>query len=160
MLLAVSWARGLCAPWVECIWSDETSSGSHPDHKRSRPPSSTVLDAYSTVSAGARNGSVYVSWFTRCTRVRSSNLSTQLRRTKTWSTDTLSVPTTVANFRQSADSAQVQVATIALHTEQEDTRNLKEVHVSFNDKPFYSLRVSHLLLWVDLHFCHNCYSPW
>ena len=45
-----------------------------------------------------------------------------------------SVPTTeiiifVADPRQSADSAQVRMATIALHTEQENTRNLQEAYV-------------------------------
>ena len=59
---------------MECIWSAETGFGSHPDHKRSRPPSSTVLDVLSTVSARARNRSVRVRWYARFTRVRSNNL--------------------------------------------------------------------------------------
>ena len=102
---------------MECIWSAETGFGSHPDHKRSRPPSSTVLDVLSTVSARARN---------RIVRV-----STQLRRTRTSSTVSPSVPTTVvADPEQSADSEQIRVATIALHIEQEKTRNLQEVQVS------------------------------
>ena len=57
MLLAVSWAQGLYAAWVECIWSAEKGFRSPPDHKRSRPPSSTVVDAHLTILAGARNGS-------------------------------------------------------------------------------------------------------
>ena len=57
-----------------CIWSAETGFGSHPDHKRSRPPTSTVLDVLSTVSARAGYRSVRVSWYTRFTRVRSNNL--------------------------------------------------------------------------------------
>ena len=64
----------------------QTGFGSHPDHKRSRPPSSTVLDVLSTVSARARNRTVRVSWYIRFTRVRSPNLITQLRRTRTSST--------------------------------------------------------------------------
>ena len=40
------------------------------------------------------------------------------------------VPTTVADLEQTADSEQIRVATIALHTEQEKTRNLQEVQVS------------------------------
>ena len=71
---------------MECIWSAETGFRSHPDHKRSRSPSSTVLDVLSTVSARAGNRSVRVSWYARFTRVRSNNLSTQLRRTRTSST--------------------------------------------------------------------------
>ena len=69
-----------------CIWSAETGFGSHPDHKCSRPPTSTVLDVLSTVSARAGYRSVRVSWYARFTRVRSNNLSTQLRRTRTLST--------------------------------------------------------------------------
>ena len=75
---------------MECIWSAETGFGSRPDHKRSRPPSSTVLDVLSTVTARAGNRSVRVSWYARFTRVRSNNLSTQLRRTRTSSTDSVS----------------------------------------------------------------------
>ena len=53
--------------------SAETGFGSHPDHKLFCPPSSTILDAHSTVSAGARDGSVKLGWNARCTRVLSSN---------------------------------------------------------------------------------------
>ena len=98
-------------------------------NKRSRLPSSTVLDVLSTVSARAGNRSVRVSWYARFTRVRSNNLSTQLRRTRTSSTVSPPVPTTVADPEQ-ADSEQIRVATIALHTEQEKTRNLQEAQVS------------------------------
>ena len=104
--------------------------GSHPDHKRSRPPTSTVLDVLSTVSARAGYRSVRVSWYARFTRVRSNNLSTQLRRTRTSSTVSPPVSTTVADPKRSADSEQIRVATIALHTEQEKTRNLQEAQVS------------------------------
>ena len=61
-------------------------------NKRSRPPSSTVLDVLSTVSARAENKSVRVSWYVRFTRVHSNNLSTQLRRTRTSSTVSPPVP--------------------------------------------------------------------
>ena len=142
---------------MEYIWSAETGFGSHPDHKSSRPPSSTVLDVLLTVSARAGNRSVRMSWYARFTRVRSNNLSTQLRRTRTSSTVSPPVPTTVADPEQTADSEQIRVATIALHTEQEKTRNLQEAQVS-QRRHFHSLRVIHLLLWADLHFCHNCYS--
>ena len=108
----------------------QTGSGSHPDHKRSRPPSSTVLDVLSTVSARARNRTVRVSWYIRFTRVRSPNLITQLRRTRTSSTVSPPVPTTVADPKQSTDLEQIRVATIALHTEKKNRRNLQEVQVS------------------------------
>ena len=139
------------------IWSAETGFGSHPDHKRSRPPTSTVLDVLSTVSARAGYRSVRVSWYARFTRVRSNNLSTQLRRTRTSSTVSPPVSTTVADPKRSADLEQIRVATIALHTEQEKTRNLQEAQVS-QRRTLHSLWVSHLLLWTDLHFCHSCYS--
>ena len=112
-----------------CIWSAETGFGSHPDHKRSRPPTSTVLDVLSTVLARAGYRSVRVSWYARFTRVRSNNLSTQLRRTRISSTISPPVSTTVADPKRSADSEQIRVATIALHTEQEKTRNLQEAQV-------------------------------
>ena len=116
---------------MECIWSAETGFGSHPDHKRSRPPSSTVLDVFSPVSARARNRIIRVTWYTRFTRVRPPNLSTQLRRTQTSSTVFPPVPTTVvADLKQSEDSEQIRVATIAFHTEEEKTRNLQEAQVS------------------------------
>ena len=52
----------------------QTDFGSHPDHKRSRPPSSAVLVVHSTVSALAGNRSVRVSWYARFTRVRVGEL--------------------------------------------------------------------------------------
>ena len=142
---------------MECIWSAETGFGSHPDHKRSRPPSSTILDVLTTVSARAGNRSVRVSWYARFTRVRSNNLSTQLRRTRTLSTVSPPVPTTVADPEQTANSEQIRVATIAL----KQRRKMPEIFRkprSLNGEHVYCLRVSHLLLWADLHFCHSCYS--
>ena len=115
---------------MECIWSIETGFGSYPDHKRSRSAFSAVLDVLSTVSAWAGNRSVRVSWYARFTRVRSPTSSTQLRKTRTSSTVLPPVPTTVVDPKQSADSKQIRVVTIALHTEQENTRNLQEVQVS------------------------------
>ena len=107
---------------MECIWSTETGFGPHPDHKRSRPPSSTVPDVLSTVSARAENRITHVRWYTRLTRGRSPNLSTQLRRTLTSSTVSPPVPTIVEDPKLSADSEERRVATIALHTEQEKTK--------------------------------------
>ena len=46
--------------------------------ERSRPPSSTVLEAHSTVSTGARNTSVHLGMGARDIRVLSTNLSTLL----------------------------------------------------------------------------------
>ena len=62
---------------MECIWSAETGFSLNPDCKQtlSAAPSLTVLDAYSTVSAGACNGRVHVSWFTRCTRVTGTRVT-------------------------------------------------------------------------------------
>ena len=61
----------------------ETGFGSHPKQKRSRPPSSTMLDAHSTVSAVALITSIDLGIGTRDTRGFSSNMSTQLRRVQT-----------------------------------------------------------------------------
>ena len=83
------------------MWSAETGFGLHPDHKqRSRPPYSTVLDVLSTVSARTGNRSVRVSWYARFTRVHSNNSSTQLRRTRTSSTVSPTVHTTVCSGLQ------------------------------------------------------------
>ena len=144
---------------MECIWSAETDFGSHPDRKRSRPPSSTVLHVLSPVSTRARNRIIRVSWYTRFTRVRSPDLSNQLRRTRISSTVSLPVPTTVADPKQSADSEQIQVAMMALHTEYRMRHEIFRKPRSLNGQHFHSLRVSHLLLWDDLHFCHNCCNP-
>ena len=140
-----------------CIWSAETGFGTYPDHKCSRPPTSTVLDVLSTVSARAGYRSVRVSWYARFTKVRSTNLSTQLRRTRTSSTVSPPVSTTVAEPKRSADSEQIRVATIALHTELERHEIFRKSR-SLNGEHFHSLWVSHLLLWTDLHFYHSCYS--
>ena len=143
---------------MECIWSAETGFGSHPGHKRSRPPFSTILDVLSTVSTRAtRNRSVRVSWYTRFTRMRSPNLTTQLRRTWTPSTVSPPVPTTVTDPKQSTDSEQIRVAMIALHTSRK-RREIFRKPTSLNGEHFHSLLVSHLPLWADLQFSHSCYS--
>ena len=126
---------------MECIWLAETGFGSHPDHKRSRPPSSTVLVVLSTVSARAGNRSVRVSWHVRFTRVRSNNLSTQLRRTRTSSTVSPPVPTTVAdpNKRQIRSKYEWR----RLHSTQRRKRHeIYRKSKFLNGEHFYSLRVS------------------
>ena len=65
----------------------------------------------------------------RCRRVWSSNLSTQLRRTQGLNTESLKVPATVTDPRQSLDSEQISPATIAHHTVYEKTRNLQQNHL-------------------------------
>ena len=140
-----------------CIWSAETGFGSHPDHKRSRPPNSTVLDVLSTVSARAGYRSVRVSWYARFTRVRSNNLSTQLRRTRTSSTVSPPVSTTVADPKRSAVRSKYEWR--RLHSTQSRKRHeIFRKPMSLNGEHFHSLWVSHLLLWTDLHFCRSCYS--
>ena len=142
------------------ISSAETGFGSHPNHKRSRPPSSTLLDAHSTISAGTRNGSVHVDWDTRCTIVWSSNLSTQLGRTQTSNTESLTLPATVADPRQTAIRHKYEWR--RLHSTQSTKRHkIFRKPMYFNGEHFHLLRVSHFL-WAGLHFCqpcHKCYSP-
>ena len=108
-----------------CIWSAETGFGSHPDHKRSRPPTSTVLDVLSTVSARAGYRSVRVSWYARFTKVRSNNLSTQLRRTRTSSTVSPPVFTTVCSGPQTIGrfGANTSVADCTPHRAGKDTKS-------------------------------------
>ena len=111
-----------------------------------------ILDVLSTGSARAVYRSVRVSWYARFTRVHSNDLSIQLKRTRTSSTVSPPVPTTVADPGQTADSEQIRVATIALHTEQENTRNLQKAQVSQRRTLSFLPGVSHLLLWADLPF--------
>ena len=56
-------------------------------------------------------------------------MSTQLRRTQGLNTESLTVPETVADPRQSLDSEQISPATIAHHTVYEKTRNLQPHHI-------------------------------
>ena len=93
-----------------------------PKRKRKKCPTSgerlnryEIFDELTTVSARAGNRSGRVSWYAQFTRVRSPNSSTPLRRTPTSSTVSPPVPTIVADPKQSADSEQIRVATIALH---------------------------------------------
>ena len=77
------------------------------------------------------------------TRVRSNNLSTQLMRTRTSSTVSPPVPTTVvADPEQTTDSEQIRMATIALHTEQEKHIICRKP-TSLNGEHFHSSRVSY-----------------
>ena len=132
---------------MKYIWSAETGFGSYPDHKRSRPPSSTVLDVLSTVSARAGNRSVRVSWYARFTRVRSNNLSTQFRRTRTSSTVSPPVPTTVADPEQTADSEQHEWR--RLHSTQSRKRHeIFRKSRSLNGEHFHFLRVSFVKMYL------------
>ena len=65
----------------------------------------------------------------RCRRVWSSNLSTQLRRTLSLNTESLTMPATVADPNRSLDSEQISPATIAHHTVYEKTPNLHQSHI-------------------------------
>ena len=65
----------------------------------------------------------------RCRRVWSSNLSTQLRRTQSLNTESLTMPATVADPNRSLDSEQISPATIAHHTVYEKTPNLHQSHI-------------------------------
>ena len=64
-----------------------------------------------------------------CRRVWSSNLSTQLRRTQGLSTESLTMPATVADPNRSLDSEQISPATIAHHTVYENIPNLHQSHM-------------------------------
>ena len=131
--------------------------GSHPDHKHSRPPSSTVLDVLSAVSARAGYRSVRVSWYARFTRVSSNNLSTQLRRTQTSST--VSPPVSTAALTPNDRQIRSKYEWRRLHSTQSRKRyEIFRKPRSLNGEHFHSLWVSHLLLWTDLHFYHSCYS--
>ena len=65
----------------------------------------------------------------RCRRVWSFNLSTQLRRTQSSNTESLTMPATVADPNRSLDSEQISPATIAHHTVYEKTPNLHQSHI-------------------------------
>ena len=65
----------------------------------------------------------------KCRRVWSSNLNTQVRRTPGLNTESLTMPAAVADPKQSLDSEQISPATIAHHTVYEKTPNLHQNHM-------------------------------
>ena len=113
---------------VSCgIWVADTGFGSHSDQKRCRPPSSTVLNVHSTVSAVALIISVPLGMMQGFSRLTSA-LSSGERRYKTQSLSRcLALERTTTQMH---DSGQIGGATIAHHKEHENTRNLQEAHVS------------------------------
>ena len=125
-------APGLRVAWVNCIWAAEAgfcTKWCTSDQQTPRPPSST--HHHSKFRPRRHRDFSTIPLSIRCTRVWSSNLSTQLRRaqTLTWNTESLPVPATEADPRQSHDSEQISPATIAHHTVYEKTRNLQQSHV-------------------------------
>ena len=90
----------------------------------------------------------------RCRRVWSSNLSTQLRRTLSLNTESLTMPATVADPNRSLDSEQISPATIAHHTVYENTPNLHQSHIcQWGAQPYLVGPLSRLVGKLPL-------SPW
>ena len=90
----------------------------------------------------------------RCRRVWSSNLSTQLRRTLSLNTESLTMPATVADPNRSLGSEQISPATIAHHTVYENTPNLHQSHIcQWGAQPYLVGPLSRLVGKLPL-------SPW
>ena len=108
-----------------------------------RPPSSTHHLKFRLRRTG---NSFTIPLSIRCRRVRSSNLSTQLRRTQGLNTESLAMPATVPDPRQSLDSEQIESATIAHHTVHENTRNIQQNHVcQWKAQPYLVGSISRLV---------------
>ena len=148
---------------VECVRVAETGFGSPTNQTPSRPPSSTVLDAYSTVSTAAHPRLLHLVMTAKPTRAFSPNLSTALRPAHTRNAGSFPVSTPEADYTRTHDSEQRRAAAIAQHTKYENTyRKIFNEAVSVNGERFNTWRVSHLVSSVDFllrHPCQTCYSP-
>ena len=128
-LPAIWQAMRLRVAWMNCIWAAETgfcTKWCTSDEQTPRPPSSAH---HKSCWPSYRCNSFIVPLAIRCRRVTSSNLSTQLRRTRCWNTESLTVPATVADPKRSLDSEQISPVTIAHHTVYEKTPNFQQSHV-------------------------------
>ena len=100
---------------VECVRVAETGFGSRTNQTPSRPPSSTVLDAYSTASTAAHPRLLHLVMTAKPTRAFSPNLSTALRPAHTRNAGSFPVSTPEADYTRTHDSEQRRAAAIAQH---------------------------------------------
>ena len=94
--------------------------------KLSRPPSSNILDAHSTISAAAHPRLLHLGMAKMVTRAFFSNMSTLLRPTQTRIAGSLPLPSPIAGHTRTHVSERIRAATIAHNIEYEKTRNLTE----------------------------------
>ena len=106
---------------VECVRVAEPDFGSPTNQTPSRPPSSTVLDAYSTVSTAAHPRLLDLVMTSKPTRVFWPNLSTALRPADTRNAGSFPVSAPKADYTRTHDSEQIRAAAIAQHKKYENT---------------------------------------
>ena len=115
---------------VNCIWAAGTgfcTKWCTSNEQTPRPPSSTH---HLKFRLRRHDNSFTRPLSIRCRRVRSSNMSTQPRKTQGLNTESLAVPATVACPTQSLNSEEISPATIiAHHTMYKTTRSLQQNHV-------------------------------
>ena len=114
---------------VNCISAAETgfcTKRCTSDEQTPRPPSPAHHKTFRPLH---KHNSFAITLTLRCRRVWSSNLSTQLRRTQSLNTESLTMPAAVADSKPSLDSEQISPATIAHHTVYEKTPNLHQSHI-------------------------------
>ena len=115
--------------WVNCVRAAEAGFSTKwcaSDEQTPRPPSTTH---HLKFRPRWHRDSFTIPLPKKCTRIWSSNLTTQLRISHAWNTRSLTVPAIVADPRQPHDSEQISPATIAHHKVYEKTRNLQQNHV-------------------------------
>ena len=143
----------------ECIWwAAETGFLPRADQKLSRPPSSTALDAHSTVlTAAAGETPCFFVMTRRLTKAFSPNMRTPLRPAQTRNTGSFPVSAPGADHTRMLDSEQIRAVTIAQRTEYEKTRMKPSTKpMSIKGELFHAWRASHLVLCADLFSCHPC----
>ena len=139
----------------------ETGFGSPTNQTPSRPPSSTVLDAYSTVSTAAHPRLLHLVMTAKPTRAFSPNLSTALRLAHTRNAGSFPVSASEAEYTRTHDAEQIRAAAIAQHKSTKIHKIFNEA-VSVNGGRFNTWQVSHLVSSADFQLCHpyhTCNSP-
>ena len=139
---------------MNCISAAETgfcTKRCTSDEQTPRPPSPAHHETFRPLH---KYDSFAIPSTLRCRRVWSSNLSTQLRRTQSLNTESLTMPAAVADPKPSLDSEQISPATIAHHTVYEKTPNLHQSHIcQWRAQPYLVGPLSRL---VD----RPPFSPW
>ena len=122
------------------------------DEQTPRPPSPAHHETFRPLH---KYDSFAIPLTLRCRRVWSSNLSTQLRRTQSLNTESLTMPAAVVDPKPSLDSEQISPATIAHHTVYERHQTcIKAMYV--NGEHSHTWWVRYLVSWANLLFRHSC----
>ena len=140
---------------MDCISAAETGFYTKrytSDEQTPRPPSPAH---HKTFRPLYKYDSFAIPLTLRCRRVWSSNLSTQLRRTQSLNTESLTMPAAVVDPKPSLDSEKSHQR--RLHTTQCTKRHqtcIKAMYV--NGEHSHTWWVRYLVSWANLLFRHSC----